>query len=727
MSITVPANVEFETVWGRMTGVEAGRCFGLSAGGAAIGTAQSGTPDYLSADGALAYWGWSAGAGAYYSTAPYRYGVPLTWNNNRRAHEVRKLLAQAFAEDASAFVAAATAGDDARAAALVAAEPPVAAGARALTNIYHWSANTDVTPNNYAAYLARYPDADARGNLVDYVPIWYGIHGGGAAAPPNAATVASLLAARPAGRRCIKLHSFNCFGAIPVTSGAASGRYAIMEREFDHATRIGLSLVNWQTQMLDAGSAWRAFWSDLLAAGGPSIVDYIFDSLERAPRFALLANWGGNSYPERWSDIFTDASWSSGESLRALVLPALDQTVWDTWNTWNFQEDERCFLFDAWMQAYWRAKWEPVWKIVTDSFPDVAISSYDHGSLAVGNRPTASAPSATSAPYGNGPYVSDGAARRKSSVACYGLYDSKRWRWDSLDSPTDAASGDQRAWNATLQAVSLIDSQAAASRFRHEVWLTAPALYYYGGAESLGREVILQALLDDADCNFYNTNGGLGAAPAITPEQHQLFVDLVAERDRVIGYAAARLDPPPPPQLNYAQTYIARRSWSGNRWIWRITPQPGLGATRIDRLAGETLRLTFADSRTLEIPRGRLIVPPGGTLAPGGYWVEQRPPRRPRRAGSVAVTTTAAQPCPAPAKDWSRRLTVRADAANTDIVYLGASSAVNGTAGSADCGFPLAAGEERTFPLSTFQDAADETGLWAVAASGTQYLHWEAH
>lgn len=92
---------------------------------------------------------------------------------------------------------------------------------------------------------------------------------------------------------------------------------------------------------------------------------------------------------------------------------------------------------------------------------------------------------------------------------------------------------------------------------------------------------------------------------------------------------------------------------------------------------------------------------------------------------SAAVTSTPAQLVATSSRTTLQYVLVRAALANTQPIYLGASAAVNGTAGDANCGYPLRAGEAREFAVNEYMDSADETGIWAYAPSGTQYAHVE--
>jgi hypothetical protein len=722
MSFVVPNDVPFERVWSRMTAAEASRALTIVVDGEAS-AADVGAPDsYHTAEGALSVWHWNGGAGSYVSTSPYRYAGGI-FNSNRTAHEVRERLKRAFESDRTAFLAVIT-SNDARASALCAADPSVASGtAGVVTPIAMWN------PNELNNLLAAFPTANSRGNLCRPVTTQRlsAAQGGGL---PNVASVVSQLAALPAGQRILKLADNRAIYRLPISGGSADGRFALLSREFDTAAPAkGLSLLAWKNAVTTPGSDWITFWDQLLAQGGTGIVDLVLFDIEARERFATIKAAPNKTltHPETWDDFFAQAEWNAGENFRQNVFkPVLSQAVWDTWRDWDTHNDERCFAIDAALRQYWRGMWAPVLAIIRNRFPAVAIYAYDEAVTAAGTRPTASATDYTESPLG-----SDGAfAPTSTSIAIYGTYWNRTFYWRNRGSTVYNPSGAARAWAALVQGVALVQSQQAASTLPRQVFVT-----YEGFTPEIGelyRELVLHALLDDVSLAFYNSAGGIpsGGEP-ISPSRQKQIVDLVAERDLVVGYTRAYAEPGAPIQ-SYALPYLASRAYAGGRWVWRLTPNPTLAPPTIT--PGAELTLVFETGETLRIPGGNLFTPPGGSLAPAGYWIIQpaqspavESARRLYGHGSIAIGTTPVQVVPAPPRAWCRRLVVRASEDNgAALIYLGASAAVNGINGDPNCGWPLAAGEERRWPLRVFVDGGHTDGLWAVASSGTAYLIWEA-
>jgi hypothetical protein len=92
---------------------------------------------------------------------------------------------------------------------------------------------------------------------------------------------------------------------------------------------------------------------------------------------------------------------------------------------------------------------------------------------------------------------------------------------------------------------------------------------------------------------------------------------------------------------------------------------------------------------------------------------------------SVAITTTPARIIATSTRRTLQYLILRAALANSATIFVGASASVNGTNGDINCGWPLRPGEVKEIPINESIDPGDETDVWAVAASGTQYVHVE--
>ncbi len=692
---------------------------------------------HISAEGALTAWHYNGGAGSYFSTSPYKYSGGV-FSSNRRADEVRPLLQASFEADRAAFLDAATDSDDARSWALVDEQPPFHPGARAVTPITWWD------PTEYDRHVAYNAAANVRGNLAKPLLLFrsgVGLPIVGTGGRTTPALVAAYLASQPEGARVLTLGDSPGAWGVPVVGGAANGRVAMYEREFDHATRRGLGLATWQTAMLDPASDWNVFWAALWAEGetllgvgnGYRLLDHLSYDVERAYQFWKLQSGGLGG--ETWTTIFSDPEW---ETLRTtFFLPVLSQAVWNTFATWNFSTDERVFLVDAALRADYVAKTAPVWAIPLAFFPRCRTNEYDRAFVAAGTRPVASAAANYATPYGIGATGATDGAFAPYGVDFLARWD--RWHWPTLTaqsgSGASAGTAAQRVWRMLIAHVAMLQSIQAASSKQRLHYFSNPhvtqTIFGIAGDVRSWAELVLHAALPDCDTILYTykTNPDGSSSPAKL-EHYQAYIDLVAERDQVVGYAGAW----PEPQAPFDEVDVMLRPaivskvWAGWRWIWRVTPNPFLpqpGISEVGTSTGPGVRFDWGGDRVLEIPRGKIVRVPG-SLATLGWWVEQPVPKRFRYSGCVPVGTTAVQIVPAPLPNWARRLLLRADVDATDLVHLGNSSSVNATNGNANCGMPLDAGEEHTYELGRDSDGGDETGVWAKAASGTQYVHWWA-
>jgi len=730
LSNSAIADVPFERVWSRMTAAEAALVLVYANLAASVPAIAS----HYSAEGALTVWGWNGGAGSYFSTSPYRYSGGV-FSSNRRPDQVRPLLQASYEADRAAFIDAATDSEDGRGWALVDELPPIHPGPRVITKI------TFFDENQYTRLLAYDPTANARANLVQPIQVFrsasasLAIIGAGGL---SVAQIAAALAAKPAGCRAIKMGDIGAPNGpawgVPVVGGAANGRVAMFEREFDTATRRGLGMNTWQTAMLDSGSDWIAFWDALLAQGeallgtghGHELVDEVILDVERLYSFWNLRFGGSSSQGgETWTTIFSDSEWSTLRT--TFFLPVLAQGVWDDFANWNIQTDERAFAVDACLKADYVAKWAPVAAEITDRF-SCTVHDYDQGFVAVGTRPVVSAAAKYAPPYGLG-----GAIGNRNSFAAYGadfIAEWRRWHWPTLSQQVGtggtAGTAAERVWRMLVAHLSQIQSLDAASTVGRYQYLSDPdaTSTIFGAAGDLRSwaELVLHATLAECDVSFYDWTDAAKIAHL------RSFVDLIAERDELVGFAGAKAEP----QAPFDEVDVMRRPaivskvFAGWRWIWRVTPNPFLAAPKIidvGTINGPGIRFDWGGGRVLEIPRGKLVRV-AGSMATSGYWVEQPLAKRFRYSGSVALGTTPQQIVPAPLPNWARRLLVRSNIDATDLVHAGNSGSVNGTKGNANCGWPLDAGEERSFELSRDIDGGDETGVWARAASGTQFVHW---
>jgi hypothetical protein len=66
--------------------------------------------------------------------------------------------------------------------------------------------------------------------------------------------------------------------------------------------------------------------------------------------------------------------------------------------------------------------------------------------------------------------------------------------------------------------------------------------------------------------------------------------------------------------------------------------------------------------------------------------------------------------------------TLKADAANTDVVYVGYANTVTAKTAATTDGYPLAAGEEYFVPRCK---ADDVNKIWVIAGAANQQLFWD--
>jgi len=88
------------------------------------------------------------------------------------------------------------------------------------------------------------------------------------------------------------------------------------------------------------------------------------------------------------------------------------------------------------------------------------------------------------------------------------------------------------------------------------------------------------------------------------------------------------------------------------------------------------------------------------------------------RSGSTAIGTTAVQV--ADSGECFSGIEIRADSGNTDVIYVGYNSSVTaGTAGQSD-GFPLQAGDSKSWPVES------PNKLWLISGDVSQKVFWDA-
>ena len=87
------------------------------------------------------------------------------------------------------------------------------------------------------------------------------------------------------------------------------------------------------------------------------------------------------------------------------------------------------------------------------------------------------------------------------------------------------------------------------------------------------------------------------------------------------------------------------------------------------------------------------------------------------KTGAKSAIGTSAVKVVASSQSAQSGVMLRADKANTDIVYIGTSTVTAGTVDATD-GFPLSAGDIMFIPV------VDVSLIFAIAASGTQRVFW---
>ncbi len=102
-----------------------------------------------------------------------------------------------------------------------------------------------------------------------------------------------------------------------------------------------------------------------------------------------------------------------------------------------------------------------------------------------------------------------------------------------------------------------------------------------------------------------------------TPEAHQLFCDLIRERDEVVQYAHARPVPPAPVE-SYDRGFLASSIIAGDRRVYRITPNRSTETNVLQ--SADALEFVNAMEKMM-ITGGRLHERSQSTIAPLGWLV----------------------------------------------------------------------------------------------------------
>lgn len=274
-TMVTAAGATFERVWGRLTASEFRRW--VNANGGAV---SAPTDDEMTAECACTLWAWNGGVGTLNGSNKYSAtGMIATYE---RADELKALAETTFVADAAAFINACTNNDNARARALIAADESTPSFEPRNTRIVLWDLS------DYNTALAAYPNLNANGNFVLPLDIFWG-YGTGTAATIDTEAVAEALAAKPAGRRYLKMGDYNLggsgvepsrepdYGGFFGVYSPTTERMCIFDREFDTPARKGLSMETWWSTVNAAGSNHRQFFEDLLAYGR----EYYGDGNER--------------------------------------------------------------------------------------------------------------------------------------------------------------------------------------------------------------------------------------------------------------------------------------------------------------------------------------------------------------------------------------------------------------------------------------------------------------
>jgi hypothetical protein len=141
------------------------------------------------------------------------------------------------------------------------------------------------------------------------------------------------------------------------------------------------------------------------------------------------------------------------------------------------------------------------------------------------------------------------------------------------------------------------------------------------GMDGYWAELILHATLLCGDgtnlagggVHFYQTGDGVSAA------SHRRFMDLVAERDQVVGTGGA-LAVPPAPIESYDQMFLTSSVVIGQRVVSRVTRNTW-GKPRLESNTGGVI-VSDRDI-TLRFPRGVVHPLSQSQQAPFGWWIEQ--------------------------------------------------------------------------------------------------------
>jgi len=325
---------------------------------------------------------------------------------------------------------------------------------------------------------------------------------------------------------------------------------------------------------------------------------------------------------ESWAQIINDPNWTANHGnlangVRGMITPAMDQEVWKAIPSINTFTSELAFNWDAHMSHYFGKYFSNLLGQCKAIYPNLIISDYEMSAYAPGTIYTVQ--SAGECQYGAGH-----TAAGVSSPPMYGDWYHERWNWSTLSNQSFDGTADEDKWGAfSTQIMRLRSAFAGTHSGSMQPWLSHEnyVAYQKMGTAGLWAEFILHAAtLSDGVVNYYQptatfTSGENDAA--IAAAQYD-FISLIEECDDVLAHPST--GDPGENIPTYTEAFIASRAWAGNRFVWRVTPNPNATSQTVtDNAPG----VTFANSLgTLTITGGNVHASSQSALAPLGYWVE---------------------------------------------------------------------------------------------------------
>lgn len=357
----------------------------------------------------------------------------------------------------------------------------------------------------------------------------------------------------------------------------------------------------------------------------------------------------GNQFVLRESLLhgMNDSAWTSAvgnlpAGMRGLLGPELDDSVWRQYQSLTPLVGEVRIAFDTAMYEYCAGYVSRLLASARTIVPGLRTLDYDNHYYASHDYY-----------FGYSHLRGAGEGAGMSAVNLYGDAATgslaRRWNWQ-LNQVDEEPSGHdvwQEQWaQFSAQLMHLRKVVAAGDGIPFCPWLTTEVnTLNRMGTAGLWSEVALHAVLNaDGYVGFYQSATDPSVfPPGYTDQQiadaQKKLIDVVAEADAVLAYASARdpglaidqvelsldmtrddFDPgtggPYAPAIAYARVY------AGNRWVWRVTPNPTISTT----VSQSEMKVRFDNELGyLHVPRGTLHAASRSALAPLGYWVEQPP------------------------------------------------------------------------------------------------------